>query len=247
MVLLLSGVGGARGRGVAWSILLLAVLSFGAAVEGQRPAGGQPGRAPAAAARRRAVLVGHVAVRSLDAMEDLAEEVGVVLPPMLTAAGLEGQLPFLGKGSLATDQPAGMVIFAVPGVVEESGLAFVLPVNPGKATVESFVQLGGRRVEGRGDVVMLNARLFRRTDRYLVFGSPDDGVLALDDAVIAGAMKEPAAVARLVVDLKSMKHTRPRSYDEFFERALRNAGATRGEQAGAQLAIDFVKGLDGLT
>ena len=68
--------------------------------------------APAADApeSNKPVVVGHAAVRSFDALEALADELGIPLPPPLTLAGNE-RLPFLGPGSVAADRPFGMLMF----------------------------------------------------------------------------------------------------------------------------------------
>jgi hypothetical protein len=225
---------GAKRRAATLFVLFTALLSTTA------PAADPP-------VAKKPVVVGYGAVRSFDALQELADQIGLPLPPPLTLAGAE-QLPFLGPGSVAGDQPLGILMFGGPGVAVQNAAAVVLPVNAGKATVQSLTRLGARPVAGKPNAVMMGNGVFRRTDKHLVFGAQPDGILAADAGTIAAALKGPDELARVVLDLRAMKAAMPEQFDAFFEQsAMRNIGPSPGEQAGARLVVGFMKGLDRVT
>jgi hypothetical protein len=251
------GLGSAGPRAIAL-VLLLLVTSMSVSVAAQpasppgkaAPAGGAraPKAQPPGPAAKQTFVAAYTAFRSLDALEELSDRVGLPLPPLLTASGLEQQLPFLGAGGLAKDEPIGMIFFGGPGVTQQTAGAFVLPMKEGRAELDLFKQRGARPVPGKADAVQMGGGAFRRTDKYLILGPNLQGVVALDPALVPGAVKDEGALARLSMDLAAMKRLMPEQYDAFFEEhGMAEVGANPGEQAGARLALGFLKALDRVT
>ncbi|MDB5289192.1 MAG: hypothetical protein JWL69_433 [Phycisphaerales bacterium] len=190
------------------------------------------------------IQVGVVAAKSLDAAAAFAKQYGLDLPPPLTAAGLEKQFPFIGQGGLATDKPIGIVLFGGSGVKPDQQMTtFAFPIRPPAITLEALKGLGGKPMPDHPDTVLMNGVGFRRTPDYMVFGPLAAAVANADLDALAGAVKDPGAVARVKIDLKAVRTNMPEQYqsllDAMRQGALGNAGAAG--QAGAGAAIDRIQ------
>ncbi|HWE94409.1 MAG TPA: hypothetical protein VG269_10630 [Tepidisphaeraceae bacterium] len=186
--------------------------------------------------------VGVVAVKSLDATAAFAKQIGMELPPPLTAKGLEQQFPFIGSGGLATDKPVGIILFGGPGVKsDQQMMTFVFPVKPTAATLESLKSMGAKALPGHADTVLMNGVGFRRTGDYLAFGPLPEAAATAKLESVADAVKGANALARLVVDLKAVRVSMPEQYASVLEAISMNATAKDAQQAGMQVMISAMR------
>src|SRR5204863_7184028 len=80
------------------------------------------------------------------------------------------------------------------------------------------------------------AGAFARTPDALVCGAITDVVTGLNPDAVAGAIKGPNALARVVVDLKAMRRTMPDAFNAFFDQLEKQSGGNDpAEMAGARL------------
>jgi hypothetical protein len=199
---------------------------------------------PAAPAPAKPTPVAVAAVRSADAVAKLAAQTGLPLPPAASPQGIEQQFPFIGPGGLATDKPAGMVVFGGPGIDPQKAAAILLPVKPTAATMEALKTAGGQPVPGVSDMVQLQEGFIRRTANYVILGSLPDALAQAREDALADLLKGNDALARVSVDLKAVRTAMPEQYKAFLDEARKNAAAVPGADApGAKEGREWFVGL----
>lgn len=192
------------------------------AAPGERgPRGADVGGGP-----RAPVPVGLAAVRSLDAVTALAAQFGLPLPPEISAAGIEQQFPFIGRGGLATDRPIGAVFVASPDLKPGQVHVFVFPLKPGAAPLAALKRVGAEPMPGRADTVIVQGAALRRTADHLLFGPVPAAVASLQEDLIDDAFKDPASLARVSVNVKAIRAAVPRQYRQFVQ--MLEAGTKQG-------------------
>jgi hypothetical protein len=188
------------------------------------------------------------AVKSVDAAASLVGDLGFPVP--VSADMIEQQFPFIGKGNVATDQPIGIIFFGGPNAAPDKSMAFVIPVKPGAATVDSLLQNpGAKAFDGHPDTVLFGTTALRRTDTHLVFSPVADIPALVKVGMLTDALKGPDTLARVVVDLKSMRQNSPDLLKQFMDMSKANTAAPKGdaEREGQDMAMGwFQAGLDNL-
>ena len=221
------------------------VLAGAGAVLAQQPRPGAKPAEPAAAAPAAApTLVMSASVASLEKVAALAKDAGVGEVPYLSATFVEQQMPFIGTGGLAADRPLGILLYAGGERVDLEEAAIVLPVNPGKADLASFVKSGAKPFEGRGDMVTLEGMGFRRGKDQFIFGQMPPAVAAVPEDALARGYVGNELVARVDVDVAVLKRAIPKQYEQFF--AELDAGVDADDpaaRAGADLVIRPMRGV----
>src|SRR5688572_1907199 len=122
---------------------------------------------PPAAPEPKPVMSASVA--SLKKIDALAKEIGFPNVRFFSATFIEDQIPFIGAGGLASDRPLGVRFYLEPGVDLEKGATFILPVNPGKAELKTFLERGAQPVDERADLVKLGDIAYRRGKDQFMF------------------------------------------------------------------------------
>ncbi|HSU66581.1 MAG TPA: hypothetical protein VLJ39_06905 [Tepidisphaeraceae bacterium] len=209
----------------------------------------------AARADEKMAEVGSASVRSLNELAALAKSIGVELPPFLTAQGIEQQFAFFGQNGLDPDKPIGILMFSRSGwnIEQGQGVVFVLPAKPDAAPLSTFVNAGGKPVEGHADAVTLNGVVFRRTADDLIFSPSGDAALAADPAKLAAQFKanpigpDKGPIARLVVDVDAMRTVQPEQFKVFIDNIRQSSPAKDdAERLGQNLVVNFVEHLNRL-
>ncbi|HEY2586448.1 MAG TPA: hypothetical protein VGI81_11850 [Tepidisphaeraceae bacterium] len=142
----------------------------------------------------RATNVGSISLASLSRLAHEAGELGIKLPPPLTAEGIERQFPFVGAGGFDPDRPVGVFFFAGPGTrfAADAGIAYVLPVKPDVATLKSVLDLGGKPLGNGSGAVEWNGMTFRRTpNNYVIFSRSPDAAIAVREADLLDGYRPP--------------------------------------------------------
>lgn len=203
-----------------------------------------PAAAPDQALAGKPAKAATASVASLTRLAQVAGEIGVPLPPFLTAQGIGQQFPFIGPDGIDPERPIGIVFFAGPNLNVQAGqgVVFVLPVKPGAAALTAFK--GAKPVEGHPDAVDLNGTIFKRTAGSLIFSQTPDGVLGTEEANITDPFKaDPAggkSVIQVRLDVKSLRDGNPEMFKSMLASAKDAASAGTAQQIDPQAAIDFI-------
>lgn len=201
-----------------------------------------PAQNAAAPAAGEPALVLSASVASLDKVAEFGKELGLGELPFLSADFIEQRMPFIGAGGLAPDRPMGVLYYLGPDIDLEQSATFVLPVNPGKAELKTFVANGAQHVEGRTDLVALEGVSFRRAADQFVFGQITDAVSAVREDALTSAYANDPPLARVDFDVTALRRAVPERYDAFFAEVREGVdGTDTAEQAGADLVIDLMR------
>src|SRR4051794_34319349 len=211
-----------------WIVLLCGLT---APTSAQQPA-------PAAAGGAKPAPIGALAVKSADAVARLAAQIGMPLPPEASPQGIEQQFPFIGPGGLATDKPVGMIFFGGGRVDPQQATAILLPVKPTAATADALKAAGAQPVPGSSDMLQLGKGFVRRTTNYVAFGVLPEVLAEAREEALADLLKGPDALARVSVDLKTIRAVMPEQYKAVVDKAAAGdnppGGDKPGEQAGRE-------------
>lgn len=161
-------------------------------------------------------VVGWLVVKSFDSIDALAKEMDVILPPDISAAGLEKELPFIGPGGLDTSKPIGIVLFSGGKKADES-FAVAIPCKPNGGSLEALKQQGLEPLPGHDDTILAGDTLLRRTANYLIFGQPQQGILNLKEEAITKALPEAELLAKAWVDFKKFRTLMPEEWTKVVE------------------------------
>lgn len=237
--------------GAVLGIMLVASTIALRLATAQQPDAAAENRPAAPAPAAEPALVMSASVASIDKVAAFAKEVGLGDLPFVSTKFIEDQMPFIGPGGLAGDRPVGLLLYAGPGVDLEKAATFVLPVNPGKAELKTFLDGGAKPVDGRTDLVTLEGLGFRRTADLFVFGQMPSAVAAVrEDALSAAYAGGGETLARVDLDVAAVKRAIPERYEQFFA-TLNDPGRGRGEnneveQAAAGLVVRPMRAVDRL-
>lgn len=144
------------------------------------------------AAESKIVEVGSLSVASLSRLSAEARDLGIKLPPILTAEGIERQFRFIPPGGLDVDRPIGLFFFA--GTSDHSverNMAIAFPMKKGIAPLKSFLDQGGKPLGGGSGAVELNGAFFRRTALYLIWSHSAPAVVGVRDAELLDPYRSP--------------------------------------------------------
>jgi hypothetical protein len=162
-------------------------------------------------------LVISASAASLDKVAALTAELGIGNLPFFSTKVMEQQMPFIGPGGLAGDRPIGVLFYFGPQIDMEKSATFVLPVNPGKAELKTFLDNGAKPVAARTDLVTLEGVSFRRAKDQFIFGQMAGAVSAVrEDALTAAHANDATNVARVDFDIEAFKKAFPDRHDAFF-------------------------------
>lgn len=141
----------------------------------------------------KTVELASLSIASLSRISAEAKDLGIELPPMMTAEGIEQRFSFIPAGGLDADRPVGVFLFAADNLEQAGGrnLAFAIPLKKGAATLKSFLDQGGRPLGGGSGAVKLNGNYFRRTAFYLIFGQTAQAVVGMRDAELLDPYRPP--------------------------------------------------------
>ena len=157
------------------------------------------------------VPVGRASVASIAAVNGLIADLG--LPPQPLAQLIESRLPMpLEKGSVAEDQPLGVVILAgdkLPGdpTAALSNLVIVVPVVKGKLSEADLKKnAGAEAVKNQPGVMATTTASLRRTENYLLgqFGKPA-GIGAVAADPFAADYKDKSNLAVVSLDVVTLR------------------------------------------
>jgi hypothetical protein len=203
-----------------------------------------PAAAPDQAPAGKPAKAATASVASLTRLAQVAGEIGVPLPPFLTAQGIGQQFPFIGPDGIDSERPIGIVFFAGPNLNIQAGqgVVFVLPVKQGAAALTAFE--GAKPVEGHPDAVDLNGTTFKRTAGSLIFSQTREAVLGTEESDVSDPFKaEPAggkSVLQIRFDVKSLRDGNPEMFKSMLASAKDAASAGTAQQIDPQAAIDFI-------
>jgi hypothetical protein len=160
-----------------------------------------------------------VSLASLSELSNAAKTIGIDLPPLLTARGIEEKIPFLRGHGLDATQPLCVLLFMRPGwdLSHGQGVAIALPVNPETATVDWFGKIGCEAVADHPDTFNLQGTTFRRTKNHLILAIPQDAAAAVDPAELANSFKAGSgSLAHASLNVSAMRTDSTEQFRAFF-------------------------------
>ncbi len=174
---------------------MVLMMSAGAAVWGQTPAA-------------TPVPVGRASVASISVLNGLMGDLG--LPPQPLAQLIESRLPLpLEKGSVAEDQPLGVVFVAGDKLPSNplAAMVVVLPVVKGKLSEADLKKnAGAEAVKNQPGVMATTTAALRRTEKYLLgqMGKPA-GIAVVAADPFAADYKDKSNVAVISMDVVALR------------------------------------------
>ena len=144
---------------------------------------------------------------------------GLDLPPQLSTDGLEKQFPFLGPGSIDTTRPIGIAICGGADLSSGQSMAFIFPVKPTGGTLGSLGKKMGEAcsMPNHPDTVTMGAVGIRRTAEYLIFSPTADVVSNVNLDAFTSSVKDPDALAKILIDFKTIRTAMPDRYKAMIE------------------------------
>jgi hypothetical protein len=219
-----------RIRLTAIAITLSAVCAIGGRADDAAPPAAKP-----------SAVYARVSIGSASQVAKLADDLGIPLPAMLTAGGVEQMFPFLGQGGLNPDLPVTMdFVGDGTNLSEAERQIWYLPINTGKVPISDFFANGEKLGD---DGALVNGTPFRRTGDYLMFGGtraimaatkPADMLKNVSDHPLFYAEYSPAKFHEANPQLFAQMRNNA-------DQTTKNA-ANPGEAAGSQMATEFFLG-----
>jgi hypothetical protein len=174
-------------------------------------------------------------IASLSRLADEAKDLGIELPPTLTAPGLERQFPMIPADGLDADRPIGVFSFAGLKSATATGQSYAVafPVKNGAATLKSFLDAGGKPLGGGSGAVELNGAFYRRTPSYLIISPIAQAAIDVREADLLDPYRPPQTgrnhapdglLARISVDLDAVRQADASRFQQLIEQ-LKFAGA----------------------
>ena len=94
----------------------------------------------------------------------------------------------------------------------------MFPIKPAGASIESLKAMGGVAMPGQADTVVLNGAVgLRRTGDYLIFSPSAAAVVAFKPQAFSDVVKGADALAKLTVNVKSMREGSPELLAAFID------------------------------
>ncbi|MBZ4420942.1 hypothetical protein [Myxococcus sp. RHSTA-1-4] len=179
----------------------------------------------------------------LERVEATAEELGIPLPSFLRREFIEGDLPFLGPGSLRAAGSLGMWMGPTEPGADSPNATMLFPLKPGVAPLRDFLDRGARRLSPKSDTVERGGYFFRRTEGFLLMGASKVDITTVDPEAVGKRLGAPGVLAEVDLDLDRWRTTDPASFRQMLSQGDPSDGAGNAEALGNAIGTRLIEKL----
>ncbi len=214
-------------------------------------AGLLPGWIRAADAEKAATepIVAEASFASISALVSQLKELGVPVPPTLSAEGIDGTFPFLG--GVDDKRPCSITFLARPDIPQSNRAFFSFPSKDPASYLAKLKEQGAKTaVEGQ-DVFPLGPIFIKFTKDRVIFGGTETALKFADDVALAKQYADGKTIAATWGDIKDIRKNHPEIIKAFIDdmrkKDVDKPAETDGEKFGREMVYNyFEKVLDRL-
>ena len=187
----------------------------------------------------------EISFASMSALAGFLKDLGIPVPPMLTAEGVDQTFPFLG--GVDDTRPASFTILMRPDLPEQNRGYFSVPAKDPASYMGKMKEQGVKTLVEGQDVYPLGPVFIKFTKDRVLFGGTDTALKNSDDTAMIKQYADGKTLAAMWGDIRELRKTHPEVLKAFVDDLKKKDEAkpsegSAAEKKGEKLGRDFVYG-----